>query len=53
MKKEIAMKSLKQALHDLKMAERNIEIDGYDIAAFLAHQAVEKLFKAIFPLQNK
>ena len=35
------------------MAEKNIGIEGYDIAAFLAHQAVEKLLKAIFALEDK
>jgi HEPN domain-containing protein len=51
--KEIAIKWLKQAQHDLKIAEKNIDIEGYDTAAFLAHQAVEKLFKAIFAIQGK
>ncbi|MCK4249933.1 HEPN domain-containing protein [candidate division WOR-3 bacterium] len=53
MNRDIARKWLKQALHDLEMAEKNIEIEGYDIAAFLAHQAVEKLLKAIFALEDK
>ncbi|WP_456475849.1 HEPN domain-containing protein [Candidatus Pyrohabitans sp.] len=50
---EIARKWFKQALHDLKIAEKNIEIEGYDVAAFLAHQAVEKLLKAIFALEGE
>jgi HEPN domain-containing protein len=37
----------------LKIAEKNIDIEGYDTAAFLAHQAVEKLFKSIFAIQGK
>jgi HEPN domain-containing protein len=53
MSKETATKWLKQAQHDLKMAEKNIGIKGYDIAAFLAHQAVEKLMKCILILQEK
>ncbi|MFQ5910311.1 MAG: HEPN domain-containing protein [Thermoplasmata archaeon] len=53
MTKEIAKKWLKQALHDLEMAGRNIDIGGYDIAAFLSHQAVEKLLKAIFALEGR
>jgi HEPN domain-containing protein len=53
MNKEIAFKWFKQALHDLEMAKRNIEIEGYDVAAFLAHQAVEKLLKSIFALEGK
>lgn len=47
---ETAKKWIKQALHDLCMAEKNVEIGGYDIAAFLAHQAVEKLLKGLFAL---
>jgi len=39
--KEIGKKWLKQSLHELEMAEKNIEIGGFDIAAFLAHQSVE------------
>lgn len=46
--KEIARKRLKQALHDLEIARRNIEIQGYDVAAFLAPQSIEKLLKALF-----
>ncbi len=53
MAEEIARKWFKQAQHDLKIAEKNIEIEGYDVAAFLAHQAVEKLLKAIFALEGK
>ena len=53
MNRDIGRKWLKQALHDLEMAEKNIGIEGYDIAAFLAHQAVEKLLKAIFALEDK
>jgi HEPN domain-containing protein len=43
----IAKKWIEQALHDLDMAEKNLSIEGYDIAAFLSHQAVEKLLKGI------
>jgi len=50
---ETALKWLRQALHDLDMAERNIAIGGYDVAAFLAHQSVEKLLKAIFIIRGK
>lgn len=49
----IAEKWLKQALHDLEMAEKNIDIGGYDVAAFLAHQSVEKLLKSIFALKGR
>lgn len=53
MNKEIAYKWFKQAKHDLLMAEKNITIEGYDIAAFLAQQSVEKLLKSIFALEGK
>ncbi len=53
MSKETATKWFKQARHDLEMADKNIGIKGYDIAAFLAHQAVEKLLKCILILQGK
>lgn len=53
MKKEMALKWLKQALHDLEMAEKNIAIGGYDVTAFLAHQSVEKLLKAIFIIRGR
>ncbi|MEN6378620.1 MAG: HEPN domain-containing protein [Methanofastidiosum sp.] len=48
----IATKWLRQSLHDLEMAEKNIDIKGYDITAFLCHQAVEKLLKAIYLLEK-
>lgn len=35
------------------MAEKNIAIGGYDIAAFLAHQSIEKLLKAMFAIKGK
>lgn len=53
MKKNIGIKWLKQALHDLEMAEKNIDIGGYDIAAFLSHQSVEKLLKALLAFRGK
>jgi len=53
MSKKIALKWFKQARHDLEMAEKNISIGGYDVSAFLAHQAVEKLLKAIFVLEGE
>jgi HEPN domain-containing protein len=51
--RDIAAKWFKQALHDLEMAERNIGIGGFDVAAFLAHQAVEKLLKSTFAMEGK
>lgn len=53
MNKAIAKKWLKQSKRDLEMAEKNIGISGFDIAAFLLHQAVEKLFKAILALESE
>jgi len=53
MDKETALKWYKQALHDLNMAEKNIPIKGYDVASFLAHQAVEKLLKSMFVFEGK
>lgn len=53
MQKDIARKWYKQAVHDLEMAERVLQIGGFDVAAFLAHQAVEKFLKAILALQGK
>lgn len=53
MNKEIALKWFKQAKHDLEIAEKNISIGGYDIAAFLSHQSIEKLLKSIFALEGK
>jgi HEPN domain-containing protein len=52
MNKEIAQRWIKQALHDLEIAEKNIPIEGYDTASFLAHQSVEKLLKGIFAAEG-
>ncbi len=53
MNEETALKWYKQACHDLEMAGRNIEIEGYDVAAFLSQQSVEKLLKAIFAYEGR
>jgi len=53
MNRATAAKWLKQALHDLEMAGRNVGIGGYDTAAFLAHQSVEKLLKALLAVQGR
>lgn len=45
-------KWFKQACHDLEMARKNLGIQGYDIAAFLAHQSVEKLLKSLIILKK-
>jgi len=49
----IARKWIKQALHDLDMAEKNIGIEGYDVAAFLSHQSVEKLLKGLIAYSGR
>ena len=41
MNKEIAFKWFKQALHDLEIAERNIDIEGYDIFEVLKERYKE------------
>lgn len=53
MNRAAAAKWLKQALHDLDMAGRNVGIGGYDTAAFLAHQSAEKLLKALLAAQGR
>jgi HEPN domain-containing protein len=53
MNRAVAAKWLKQALHDLEIAGRNVGIGGYDTAAFLAHQSVEKLLKALLAAQGR
>jgi len=45
---KVAQRWYQQAVHDLEMARRNLTVEGYDVAAFLAHQAVEKLLEAAF-----
>ncbi|MEM0018155.1 MAG: HEPN domain-containing protein [Candidatus Korarchaeum sp.] len=39
---------LRQALRDLKHAERSIELGDYEWACFAAHQAAEKAVKALY-----
>ena len=51
--KEAARKWIKQSLHEKDMAIKNCSIGGYDVAAFLAHQSVEKLFKGLLLLDGK
>jgi HEPN domain-containing protein len=50
---KVAQHWYQQAVHDLEMARRNLTVEGYDVAAFLAHQAVEKLLKAAFALEGR
>ena len=51
MKKE-AESWLRQGEKDLKHAEKSIEFEDYEWACFSAHQAVEKVIKALFRLIN-
>lgn len=44
---------MKQAERDLLNARKNIEIEAYEVAAFLAEQAVEKFLKAYWMVVKK
>ena len=44
---------IKQALKNLELAERNFEIEGYYIVAFLCHQSLEKALKGLYILKHK
>ncbi|WP_319578999.1 HEPN domain-containing protein [uncultured Methanospirillum sp.] len=50
--RETARKWILQSLHDKKMAEMNYQHEGYDVAAFLSHQTVEKLFMGLFVIEG-
>ncbi|MBU0700791.1 HEPN domain-containing protein [bacterium] len=39
---------VKQALHDLDNAKKNMEIEVYDVCLVLCEQAVEKMLKALY-----
>lgn len=41
---------IRQAKSDLRNAEKTIGIEAYDVAAFLCHQAVEKVLKGLYVL---
>ena len=41
-----AERLLKQAERDLENARKNVAVEAYELAAFVAHQAVEKHLKA-------
>ena len=51
MRKEVERLIL-QARRDLENARKNIEIEAYEVAAFLSHQAVEKYLKGAW-IQKK
>jgi HEPN domain-containing protein len=44
---------VKQAERDLQNARKNIGIDAYEVAAFLAEQAVEKFLKTCWIATKK
>ena len=44
---------IKQAERDLENARKNIGIEAYEVAAFLAEQAVEKYLKAYWMIAKK
>lgn len=44
---------IKQALHDLQIAEKNLSFGGYDSAAFYSHQSVEKLLKGLIAVSGR
>ncbi len=43
-----AERMIKQAERDVLNARKNIEIEAYEVSAFLAEQAVEKFLKAVW-----
>src|SRR5216684_3463808 len=44
---------LKQADRDFENARKNVSIQAYEVAAFLAEQAVEKYLKAVWVILKK
>ncbi len=48
-----AKRLIKQAERDLENARKNIGIEAYEVAAFLAEQAVEKYLKAYWMIAKK
>lgn len=48
-----AQRLIKQAERDLENARKNIGIEAYEVAAFLAEQAVEKYLKAYWMIKKK
>lgn len=50
--REEVQRWLKQADHDLEMAKKNYQIEGYDICLILCQQAIEKFLKALYIYQR-
>lgn len=44
---------IKQAERDLENARKNLAIEAYEVAAFLAEQSVEKYLKAYWMIEKK
>ena len=44
---------LKQADRDLENAKKNVEVQAYEVAAFLSQQAVEKYLKGAWVLAKR
>ncbi|MCX8204034.1 MAG: HEPN domain-containing protein, partial [Nitrososphaeria archaeon] len=51
--REEAMDWWREALHNLRQARRNYEIEEYSVSAFLAHQAAEKALKGFLYLREE
>lgn len=49
---EIGDRWIKQAIHDLQIAEKNLSVGGFDSAAFYSHQSVEKLLKGLISVSG-
>jgi len=47
-----AERLMKQGERDLLNARKNVEIEAYEVAAFLAEQAVEKFLKGVWIVQK-
>lgn len=50
---EIGDRWIRQAVHDLQIAEKNLSIGGFDSAAFYSHQSVEKLLKGLISVSER
>lgn len=48
-----AQRLIKQAERDLENARKNVDIEAFEVAAFLAEQAVEKFLKAAWTVAKR
>jgi len=51
--KDIGERWIRQALHDLQIAEKNLTFGCFDSAAFYSHQSVEKLLKGLISISGR